>query len=251
MIEDPIEILVNLAEAGRIDPWNIDIVEVTDRFLEELDKLKELDLRVSGRTLFFAATLLRMKSEYLESSVLDQSGDDEEGFGDDDLLPDPVIPGGERAFGPIEQLEREIHRRLERKNLRKRPITLYELITLLRNAEKEERRRQRMNRMSDEHLVIADDVVSIAHEEGYQGWARTVLERIDEGGCSGEHISLTDLAGSLGWSISQTYIPLLFLMFEGRIEISQDEFFGTVYLTRCPDPDIHRENSVNGQVFSN
>ena len=60
MDEEPVEILVRLAESGEIDPWNIDIVEVTDRFLSELDRIQKLDLRISGRTLFFASTLLRI-----------------------------------------------------------------------------------------------------------------------------------------------------------------------------------------------
>ena len=66
MAEEPVEILVQMAERGEIDPWNIDIVEVTDRFLSELERRKELDLRISGRTLFYAALLLRMKSDHLE-----------------------------------------------------------------------------------------------------------------------------------------------------------------------------------------
>ena len=66
MAEEPVEILVQMAERGEIDPWNIDIVEVTDRFLSELERRKELDLRISGRTLFYAALLFRMKSDHLE-----------------------------------------------------------------------------------------------------------------------------------------------------------------------------------------
>jgi segregation and condensation protein A len=65
IIEDPVEILVGLAERGEIDPWNINIIEVTDRFLSELERCRQLNLQVSGRTLFYAATLLRMKSEHL------------------------------------------------------------------------------------------------------------------------------------------------------------------------------------------
>ena len=68
MLEEPVEMLVAMAESGEIDPWNIDIVEVTDRFLGELKRMKTLDLRISGRTLFFASFLLRLKSEYLEES---------------------------------------------------------------------------------------------------------------------------------------------------------------------------------------
>nr|HPM60845.1 segregation/condensation protein A [Methanoregulaceae archaeon] len=124
MSEEPVEILVQMAERGEIDPWNIDIVEVTDRFLSELERRKELDLRISGRTLFYAAILLRMKSEYLDLSgdtEDEEVPDDDDGFGIEDDFP-------EGAGGPIEQLEREIRRRLDRKNLRKRPVTLFELI---------------------------------------------------------------------------------------------------------------------------
>ncbi len=120
-----------MAERGEIDPWNIDIVEVTDRFLSELERRKELDLRISGRTLFYAALLLRMKSEYLDLS--DEGEGEELSEEDEEFDPEEGFPEG--AGGPIDQLEREIQRRLDRKNLRKRPVTLFELI-----LELEERR---------------------------------------------------------------------------------------------------------------
>ena len=34
-------ILVGMAERGEIDPWRIDIVEVTDRFLSELENKED------------------------------------------------------------------------------------------------------------------------------------------------------------------------------------------------------------------
>ena len=51
ILEEPIEILVNLARSGEIDPWNIDIVEITDKFLRQVEEMEKMDLRVSGRTL--------------------------------------------------------------------------------------------------------------------------------------------------------------------------------------------------------
>ncbi|MCX9025206.1 MAG: segregation/condensation protein A, partial [Candidatus Methanoperedens sp.] len=50
ILEEPIEILVNLAKNGEIDPWNIDIVKLTDKFLKHVEELEKMDLRVSGRT---------------------------------------------------------------------------------------------------------------------------------------------------------------------------------------------------------
>ena len=66
--ERSIDILVSLAKNGEIDPWDIDIVDVTDKFLAQVAELEKLDLRVSSRTLLFASILLRMKADALEES---------------------------------------------------------------------------------------------------------------------------------------------------------------------------------------
>jgi segregation and condensation protein A len=34
--EESIEILLGMARSGEIDPWNIDIIDVTDKFLAKL-----------------------------------------------------------------------------------------------------------------------------------------------------------------------------------------------------------------------
>jgi segregation and condensation protein A len=235
MNEEPVEILVQMAERGEIDPWNIDIVEVTDRFLSELERRKELDLRISGRTLFYAATLLRMKSEHLQQNDEERepSEEDLEGTGlDFDLDAELDLEGG-GTLGPIERLEREIRRRLERKDLRRRPFTLFELITILRDAEKEERRRRRLAVPDEDQLVDAEDVVSVAHEERYQEAACTVMDTCAMDTTLDGMITLSSLARSLGWDICDIYIPLLFLTLDGKVGLSQDEFFGELYIRRC------------------
>jgi segregation and condensation protein A len=235
-LEDPIEILVGLAERGEIDPWNINIIEVTDRFLKELERRRELNLKLSGRTLFYAATLLRMKSEHLliQAAPEEDEGEDDGDSGEDyDLFPDGEIEYTGR-LGVIERLEHEIQRRLDRKHMRQSPITLFELITELKNIEKEERRRRRMTAdPGDEFLVDADDVVSIAHDEGYQASSSIVLE-----GClslleiDGE-MTLNELCEKLGWGMPEVYIPLLFLAHEGRCSLRQEEFFGDIWVQLC------------------
>ncbi len=235
IVEDPVEILVGLAERGEIDPWNINIIEVTDRFLTELERRRQLNLQVSGRTLFYAATLLRMKSEHLslQSDAEEVSpDDDDELFGENfDLELDSEIDYQGR-LGPIERLEHEIQRRLDRKNMRKSPVTLFELIIELKNIEKEERRRRRLTDSSDD-LIYADDVVGIAHDEGYQESAMTVLEGCLDCIDPEEEMTLVQLCQKLGWGIPEVYIPLLFLALEGRCSLRQEEFFGDVYVQVC------------------
>ncbi|MFA7694950.1 MAG: ScpA family protein [Methanoregula sp.] len=227
-IEDPIEILVGLAERGEIDPWNIDIIEVTDRFLSELERRRQLNLQVSGRTLFFAATLLRMKSEQLD--IPSEEEESETGDGEDYDLAGDLDFEDEGRLGPIERLEREIQRRLDRKNLRKSPVTLFELIIELKNLEKEERRRRRLPPADDDYLVEADDVVGIAHEEGYQDSSRQIIEECLANADPSTEITLAELCKDLGWQLPDVYIPLLFLALDGRCDIRQEEFFGDVFV---------------------
>jgi segregation and condensation protein A len=235
VVEDPVEILVGLAERGEIDPWNIDIIEVTDRFLTELERRRQLNLQVSGRTLFYAATLLRMKSEHLFlQSDPEEAGPDEddEPFGENfDLALDSEIDYQGR-LGPIERLEHEIQRRLDRKNLRKSPVTLFELIIELKNIEKEERRRRRLSDAGDD-LIYAEDVVGIAHDEGYQESAMIRLEEYLEGIEIDGEMTLAELCKKLEWGIPEVYIPLLFLALDGRCSLRQEEFFGDIFVQIC------------------
>lgn len=244
MDEEPVEILAGMAERGEVDPWNIDIVDVTDRFLAELERRKELDLRISGRTLFYAACLLRMKSEYFEGWDEDEGVDGDEDeispFDDDDLACLDLDEKGE----PIERLEQEIQRRLRRRSLRKRPpITLYELLKELKTAEKQQRRKQRKRKpvlpKPDLDLDVSD-VVGVAHDEGYQKAVASVMDgylrsvRVEGEGV----VTLDDLSSAMGWECHEVYIPLLFLMLEGEIVLWQDEFFGEIYVAdRAPESD--------------
>ena len=221
-----------MAESGEIDPWNIDIVEVTDRFLGELERMKELDLRISGRTLFFASTLLRMKSEYLE-----EADEEEEIECEEETLFDDFGFDADSTFEdfsePIERLEREIKRRVGRKGKRRRPVTLYELIKELKTAEKMERRRTRRKNPIPELLLEADDIVSVAHEEDFQDVTETVYTSFERMEADGKEVTtLHALSSGMGKDLRAVYLPLLFLMLEGRLMIWQDEFFGDIYVSR-------------------
>jgi segregation and condensation protein A len=242
MSEEPIEILAQMAEHGEIDPWNIDLVEVTDRFLAELKRRHELDLRISGRTLFYSSVLLRMKSEYLDASQ--ERDDDDNELPDDEPFAENVFT--EHDFGPIEMLEREIERRIKRKNARKRPVTLYELITQLKFAEVVEKRRLRRRVVSAENETFlepdAEDVVNIAHDEAYDAMAQQIYAIVcDHPDARDPGVALHELVSALHWPLYQVYIPCLFLMLDGLINLEQDEFFGELWVMVSDDRSTKNE----------
>jgi len=232
IIDDPLKILVGLAERGEIDPWNIDILDVCDKFFSELEAQRALDLRVSGRALFYAATLLRIKSEYLDDHEPEMIFIEE---GEESQEDEFFDIHSSQTGNPIDFLEHEIVRRLDRKGMRKQPITLYDLITILRNAEKDERRRQRESGSRFDDSYYTDDIVNIAHEEGFFHLIGTVFEHCNEMFETNNTILLDNLAREIGWPRSQVYIPLLFLMHEGMIDIWQEECFSDLFIGKVPE----------------
>lgn len=58
-------IIYDLINTEQLDPWNIDIIFLSDKYLETIKNLEEADYFVSSKVLLAAALLLRIKSEIL------------------------------------------------------------------------------------------------------------------------------------------------------------------------------------------
>ena len=54
------EIIFDLINSDQLDPWNIDIVVLTDRFFQKIEKYEELDFFVSSKVLLAASLLSRI-----------------------------------------------------------------------------------------------------------------------------------------------------------------------------------------------
>ncbi len=59
------DIIHDLINTEQLDPWNVDLVILTGKYLEKVQKLEEADFFVSSQVLVAAAFLLRIKSEIL------------------------------------------------------------------------------------------------------------------------------------------------------------------------------------------
>jgi len=245
---EPVELLVQLAKNGEIEPWDIDIVAVTDKFLEALD---EADLRTSGRALFYASVLLRMKSD-----VMLDDGDDEPDEEEEVERPPweaPAEADGRPAYDPVDALESEMDRRLERKHARGNPETLDELVRDLREAErgswwKESREYDTSDspqgfrrgvqeldyrsgdefRMDDE--PTAEDALGNAHEEDIEATIEDVRAVLDEQYGGGRTEVLYEEVADAGESRVQTFLALLFLAHRGVVTLEQDDLFGDLWV---------------------
>ena len=129
---DGIGILVDMAKSGKIDPWNIDIVDVTEKYLQKMIEMKSLNLRVASRTLLFAAILCRMQSNVLAGLSIEDFKDDEQAepiYDEDGFIVE--YPEDEQEFVPTSNVVRwdeALKRRTSIRLNRNRVVTLKDLI---------------------------------------------------------------------------------------------------------------------------
>lgn len=258
---EPVELLVQLAEDGEIDPWDIDIVTVTEAFLAALD---EGDLKQSGRALFYASVLLRMKSDTLLGEA--KSVEEEP---DPDPWEEPFSgPMDAPPEDPIADLEDEMDRRLDRKRARGSPETLDELVRELREAERgswwkssreydtsdgpADYRRGTMTldyHGSDDARVdgepTAEDVTHGTHGEDIEEIIDQVQTAIQEQFDAGRNELLFAEIEDAGGSRVMTYLAVLFLANRSELRLKQDELFGDLWI-QDPAGSIEATGAVAG-----
>ena len=248
---EPVELLVQLAEDGEIEPWDIDIVEVTDAFLS---KLEATDLRTSARALFYASVLLRMKGDELLDPTENEPDDEpepwEQAFEDGAGVDDEA--DGAPGFDPVDELEAEMDRRLDRKSTRGNPETLDELVRELREAERDnwwKRRReydtsdtggggygtQTVDYRAADDFRAADeptegDVTANTHTEDIESVIEQVQAALAPEFDNGRSEVLYAEIETAGGRPFMTYLALLFLSHRGELRLQQDDLFGDLWV---------------------
>jgi len=59
------EIIFDLIHTEQLDPWNIDIGLLSEKYILRIQEFEEMDFFVSSKVLLASALLLRIKSEFL------------------------------------------------------------------------------------------------------------------------------------------------------------------------------------------
>ncbi len=127
---EAIALLIDLAQRGEIDPWDVQVIEVIDRYLSELALLnaaepgrRDADLSESGQAFLWASMLVLLKADTL--GRMEELEDPELTEVDEEVDPEN---SGTRL--PL-HLERHLRRRPTAPPPKRRPVTLQELIDQL------------------------------------------------------------------------------------------------------------------------
>ena len=243
-----IAMLIDLAQRGEIDPWDVKVIDAIDLHLSRLPLQadaslahKQANLSQSGQAFLWAAMLVLLKAQSLEQSQSQVEFD----FIEEELDFETIA-----GSGLPRNLERHIRRRLTSPPPRTRPVTLQDLIQQLSQiadkiAEPAARRRPiRSKAMSVKQAT--QTIVGLAHDENLTEMAALVAEFLVTYNSEADFWTLDDLVNL--WSDKFPPVPgqhhganhdrvgifwaLLLLSAQSKVELHQADFYQTLTIRR-------------------
>jgi segregation and condensation protein A len=225
-----------MAQNGEIDPWDVDLEIVTEKYLSRIQSSITNNLKEAGKAIFFASTLLRMKSDILSmqaASALNIGREDDEDY----LLEQELMDFNLQEI-QLGVLDTAIVRKSINKKTRYRPIKLEDLLLALRDAQEEDEKRKRrsfdLSQFMDMDIFIepeieSDDMLELTHAENIEEAINKSKVYLKEYLLNGNGIKFSRLCGFLQ-SWSNAFLVVLFLAHENNVKIIQQDFYGELWL---------------------
>lgn len=190
---EAIYLLIELAKKGEIDPWDVQVIEVIDRFLDELgldniDNIsnQEADLAQSGQVILWASMLVLLKADTLAKLGQQQ----EEEIEENQELELSTNLDSDSPYFPT-NLDQQIRRRTSAPPPKNRKVTLPELIEQLQQIAQE----------IEDSTISKPKVLS----KNYRQSRKEIINAINQ---LAHNENLTELAGQLDDFFKQDF-PLL------------------------------------------
>lgn len=213
-------IILDLINTEQLDPWDIDLVLLSQKYLEKIRELEEANLFVSSKVLFAAALLLRMKSEILLNHYLPSLDD--------------ILFGKKEEKKYVQErieLEEEVPGLIQRTPLpRYRRVTLDELMSALGKAITTENRRIRKVitiRQQELETAISIPKGRINLKDRIKEVYDKLKERFKK---SEEKVPFADIAGEGNEERVSTFVPLLHLDNQHKVLLEQEKHLSEIYI---------------------
>lgn len=277
LAQNAIALLIDLAERGEINPWDVKVIDVVDRFLLQLrpgsnrrvgQGAYDADLLESGQAFLYASMLVLLKADSLARDAEAEEQDELEGADSvEEMQLGTVLPTN---------LERQLRRRAVAHPLQKRRVTLPELIQQLEaisTAIANHRPRGRSPRPQPRSKSTAAKAISqLAHHENLADIAAALeqilaihwpeigggidwldFEQLLEFWASPSiqaQVGTADLHGD-GLPSSQgdrvgVFWGLLFLSAQSKVELSQQTFYQDLKVRSLSADALQQLASQNG-----
>jgi segregation and condensation protein A len=199
------EMLIDLVETEKLDPWSIDIAVIADKFVERVRTLQMLDLHVAANVILASSILLRMKTETL---LFEETQEEQNGEMETKEVPQiPSLTLKLRLPPP-------------------RRLTLQELIKAIEEIMKIQQHVKKTIQPIQQNVFqinMNEKDIDALIEETF----KSIKENVDSYGLVtfSQLIKNKDLEG-----IIKVFVPLLFLEKNGKVLLFQERFFGEIFI---------------------
>lgn len=218
-------IIYNLVKSEQMNPWDIDVSLLANRYINLVKKMQEHDFRMSGKILLAAAILLKIKSkrlvgqdiEELDRLIASRNIDDEEFYEEFDNYDNvrQFLNEGEDDQKP-ELIPKTPQPRV-------RNVSVYDLVSALEQA-LEVKKRRVLNSIPNESLEIPTKSFNISRS------IKDIYQRILELFKYDQKMTFSNLLPENCSKETKvfTFIPLLHLTNTKKIALKQEEAFGEI-----------------------
>jgi len=205
-------ILIGLVKGNKMDPWNIDIVELADLYWQKIQQLERQDLRVPANAILASAILLKMKARTIKlSSVQEEEEEEKKHISQEELL----------------MIEDALPELKGQRQSREGSISLDELVGSI--GEILEKTKSRKSILHEKDLPEFN--ITFNKDNDAQSIER-VFEKIKQRADSQGLVMFTQLLDEKTvLEMVNNFMPLLFLVNKGRVNAWQEEWFGEIFIS--------------------
>ena len=214
------QIIYDLINSEQLDPWDIDLALLTNKYLERVREMEEADLFVSSKVLFAVALLLRIKSEILLNHYIPSL--------------DAILFGKEEEKKYVQErieLEEEVPGLVLRTPLpRFRKVSLQELMAALSKAVKTENRR--IKKVVTARQYELEAAISLPRAQiNIKDRIKEVYEKIKKIFFDREEkVAFSEIAGEKKEERISTFVPLLYLDMRHKVLLEQEKHLDEIYI---------------------
>lgn len=238
-----LEMLMEMIHSGEMDPWDIDLVYVIDKFLRQL---QDNDLQKAAEVIFFVSVLLRIKSEKIyiqpeENEYDEYVIDDGLEIDDGDNMQDTLSPT-QSLLRQATVLDNAVIRNT--KTIRKpkeRALTLGDLVKAIEesSAVPVTRKRKSVEPVildNEDDIALRDDeeleTLEIAHEEELENKIQRLNQYMSSLMEINQPVNIKELVRIMDGNCVDTFLSALFLSHSGKTEIVQNNIYQDLWLKR-------------------
>ncbi|MFA4854996.1 MAG: segregation/condensation protein A [archaeon] len=205
-------ILIELVKSNKMDPWNIDVVELADLYWQKIQQLEKQDLRIPANAILASAILLKLKARSIKLSSVEEEDETE---------------AKEINREELAMIEEAIPELRGQRQFREGRISLDELVASI--GEILEKTKQKKN-------ILRDKQLPEFRLEFNKGGAAEQVDKV--------FTKIRKMADSQGLvmfsalleentpiAMINCFIPILFLANSGKINAWQEEWFGEIFIS--------------------